>query len=328
MPIPGNVFFKLFLAVTTLMIGLFMQAQDPVANFTVNNSSGCAPLKVTFTDQSTGNPTSWTWDFGNGQLSTVQNPVVTYSQPGTYTVRLIVKNDSSIDDEIKTDYITVFASPSASFAASLTTACAPAAIQFTDHSTSPPGSSVTSWQWDFGDGGTSTQQNPSHTYTNTGFYTVTLQITNSNGCKGSAAIGRYIRIVSGATVDFAFQQPPTCQPPFLINFSDQSSGPGTLTYSWDFGNGATSTSQNPSTTYNAAGTYSVKLSVQSSLGCSGSATKDIIVAGKTTDFAFPTSICVGQTVNFQNTSVPAPASSSWSFSDGTTSSQINPVKTF
>jgi len=324
----GNVFFKLFLAIACLMTGLSMQAQDPVANFTVNNSSGCAPLKVTFTDQSTGNPTSWTWDFGNGQLSTLQNPVVTYSQPGTYTVRLIVKNDSSIDDEIKTDYITVFAPPSASFAASLTTACAPAAIQFTDHSTSPPGSSVTSWQWDFGDGGTSTQQNPSHTYTNTGFYTVTLQITNSNGCKTSASIGRYIRIVTGATADFAFLQPPTCQPPFLINFRDQSSGPGTLTYSWDFGNGATSTSQNPSTTYNAAGTYSVKLSVQSSLGCSGSATKDIIVAGKTTDFAFPTNICVGQTVNFQNTSVPTPVSSSWTFGDGTASSQINPVKTF
>ena len=51
--------------------------------------------------------------------------------------------------------------------ADLTTACVPAAVQFTDHSTSPPGSSVTSWQWDFGDGGTSTQQNPSHTYTNT-----------------------------------------------------------------------------------------------------------------------------------------------------------------
>src|SRR6476620_2256321 len=328
MPKTGNVFFKLFLSITSLMTALSMQAQDPVANFTANNSSGCAPLRVTFTDQSTGNPTSWTWDFGNGQLSTVQNPVVTYSQPGTYTVRLIVKNDSSIDDEIKTDYITVFAPPAASFAASLTTACAPAAIQFTDHSTSPPGSSVTSWQWDFGDGGTSTQQNPSHTYTNTGFYSVTLQITNSNGCKRTASIGRYIRIVSGINVDFAFLQPPTCQSPFLINFQDQSSGPGTLSYSWNFGNGTTSTIQNPSTTYNAAGTYSVKLSVQSDLGCSGTNTKDIVVAGKTTDFTAPANICVGQTINILNNSVPAPVSSSWTFSDGTTSSQINPVKTF
>src|SRR6185436_18239309 len=131
----GNVFFKLFLAIACLMTGLSMQAQDPVANFTVDNSSGCAPFRVQFTDQSTGDPTSWSWDFGNGQLSTFKNPLITYSQPGTYTVRLIVKNASGIDDEIKTDYITVFVTPTPSFSASLTTACAPAAIQFTDHST-------------------------------------------------------------------------------------------------------------------------------------------------------------------------------------------------
>lgn len=310
------------------MISVLARSQDPVANFSANNTSGCAPLHVTFADQSTGAPDSWSWDFGNGQLSTKQNPTVTYSQPGTYTVRLVVKNATGIDDEIKTNFITVFASPSASFTANLTTACAPAAVQFTDHSTSPTGSTITGWQWDFGDGGTSTAQNPSHTYTNTGFYSVTLQVTNSNGCKTTRTIGRYIRIVNGVDVDFAFLQPPTCQPPFLINFRDQSAGPGTLSYSWNFGNGTTSTAQNPSTTYNTAGTYSVKLSVQSDLGCSGTTTKDIVIAGKTTDFTPPSSICVGQTINIQNNSVPAPVSSFWSFSDGTTSSQINPVKTF
>jgi chitodextrinase len=206
MPKPGNVFLKLFLALSSWMAATSIQAQDPVANFTADNTSGCAPLRVTFTDHSTGDPDSYSWDFGNGQLSTKPAPVVTYTQPGTYSVRLIVKNASGIDDEIKTDYITVFASPTAAFTANLKTACVPAAVQFTDHSTSPPGSSVTSWQWDFGDGGTSIQQNPTHTYTNTGFYTVTLQITNSNGCKRTASIGRYIRIVSGINVDFAFSQ--------------------------------------------------------------------------------------------------------------------------
>ncbi|HEV8507119.1 MAG TPA: PKD domain-containing protein, partial [Chitinophagaceae bacterium] len=134
MPKPGKVFLKLFLAVSFWIASLSIQAQDPVANFSANNASGCGPLRVTFTDQSTGSPTSWSWDFGNGQLSTMQNPVVTYTQPGTYTVRLVVKNESGIDDEIKTDYITVFATPTPSFTANLTTACAPAAVQFTDHS--------------------------------------------------------------------------------------------------------------------------------------------------------------------------------------------------
>jgi gliding motility-associated-like protein len=309
---------------------VFAQGQPPVANFTASSTSGCSPLAVIFTDQSTGNPFSWNWDFGNGQLASGKNASVTYSQPGVYTVRLVVKNASGVDDEVKTNYITVYPSPTASFTANLTTACAPATIQFIDHSTAPPGAgSIVGWSWDFGDGSNSTQQNPSHTYTNTGFYTVSLLITSSTGCKSSASIGRYIRIVNGISADFSFSQPGTCQPPFIINFQDQSSGPGTLSYLWNFGNGGpNSTLQNPGSSYSAAGTYSVQLNVQSNLGCSGSITKNIIVTGKTTDFNFPSTICIGQTVSFQNNSSPAPISSSWSFGDGTNSSQINPSKTF
>jgi gliding motility-associated-like protein len=312
-----------------VICSVYALGQAPIANFSASPTSGCSPLGVGFTDQSLGNPFSWNWDFGNGQLSTAKNPSVTYSQPGTYTVRLVVKNAYGVDEEIKTNYITVFPSPTASFSANLTTACAPASIQFTDQSITPPGAgSIVSWFWDFGDGSNSTQQNPSHTYTSVGFYTVTLQITSSTGCKSAASIGRYIRIVNGVSVDFGYSQPATCQPPFAINFQDQSSGPGTLSYLWNFGNSSTSTLQNPSSTYFNAGTYPVQLTVQSNLGCSGSVTKNIVVAGKTTDFSFLSTICIGQTISFQNNSSPAPISSFWSFGDGTNSSQINPSKTF
>src|SRR5215831_12043791 len=125
MPKPGNAFSKLLLAVSFWLGGISIHAQDPVANFSADNTSGCAPLRVTFTDHSTGSPTSYSWDFGNGQLSVQPTQVITYTQPGTYTVRLIVKNASGIDDEVKTNYITVFASPTPAFAANLTTACAP-----------------------------------------------------------------------------------------------------------------------------------------------------------------------------------------------------------
>ena len=330
MPRPGNTLLKLIIALPCLVWAVCAQAQAPVANFTASTTSGCAPLGVTFRDQSTGSPFSWNWDFGNGQLSTAKDVNVTYSQPGVYTVRLVVKNASGVDEEIKTNYITVFPSPSAAFTANLTTACAPATIQFSDLSTTPPGAgSIVSWSWDFGDGSSSNQQNPSHTYTSTGFYNVSLVITSSTGCKNTAAVGRFIRIVSGVNADFSFSQPGTCQPPFLINFQDQSNGPGTLSYTWSFGNGGpNSTLQNPSSSYTAAGTYSVQLNVQSNLGCSGSIKKNILVAGKTTDFTFPSTICIGQTINFKNNSSPAPISSSWSFGDGTNSSQIDPVKTF
>ncbi len=305
-------------------------AQNPVANFVSNVTSGCAPLTVHFTDISTGNPTSWNWDFGNGQLSTTRNPSVLYTQPGTYTVRLVVRNNNGVDEEIKTNYITVSPSPTAAFTANLTTACAPVTIQFTDQSTIPPGAgAITSWLWDFGDGNTSSQQNPTHTYTSTGFYTVSLLITSSNGCQNFTSIGRYIRIVSGITADFTNTEPFTCKAPFQVNFTDQSSGPGVLSYNWDFGNGGPgSTIANPSSIYSATGTYTVRLDVRSDLGCTGSITKNITITGKTTDFTIPQNICIGQTVTFQNNSSPAPVSSSWDFGDGTTSSQINPNKTF
>ena len=245
-------------------------------------------------------------------------------------MRLVVRNANGIDEEIKTNYITVAPSPTANFQANLTTACAPATIQFSDLSTTPVGSgTITGWFWDFGDGATSTAQNPTHTYTTVGFFTVSLRITSSTGCQSTAVIGRYIRIVNGVAADFNFSQPGTCQAPFTINLLDQSSGPGNLSYLWDFGNGGpTSTLQNPSATYTSAGTYNVRLDVRSDLGCSGSITKPVNITGKTTNFNIPPSICLGQTVTFQNNSSPAPVASTWDFGDGTTSSQINPTKTF
>ncbi|TMI78777.1 MAG: PKD domain-containing protein, partial [Bacteroidetes bacterium] len=176
----GIIPFRLFGIISLMISSVLARGQAPVADFSASATSGCSPLTVTFTDLSAGSPFSWNWDFGNGQLSTSRAPTVTFSQPGTYTVKLVVKNASGVDEEIKTNYITVSPAPSASFSANLTTACVPATVQFRDQSTVPPGAgSITGWSWDFGDGGTSTVQNPSHNYTATGFYTVSLVITSS-----------------------------------------------------------------------------------------------------------------------------------------------------
>ena len=326
---------KLYILLTKL-IALFVFAgytttgiygQAPVANFTANVTSGCAPLTVSFTDQSTGNPLYWNWDFGNSQLSNIRNPVVTYALPGIYTVRLVVRNATGISQEEKIDYITVAASPTPAFTANITTSCAPAIIQFTDQTT--PAGSITQWQWNFGDGGTSTQQNPSHTYTASGFYSVSLTVTSNNGCRISTSYTNYIRIVSGISTNFSFTQPTTCTAPFIVTFQNQASGPGVLSYTWDFGNGSPpSNLPNPTTTYAAAGSYIVRLDVVSNLGCTGSFQQTINIAGTSTDFIVPSPVCAGSSVTFQNNSSPAPVSSTWNFGDATTSSQINPIKTF
>ncbi len=142
----------------------------PVTAFTANTTAGLAPLTVQFTDTSTGSPTSWAWTFGDGGTSTTQNPQHTYTTPGLYTVTLNATNEYGSDEEIRTDYITVYAPVTAQFTANITGGTAPLTVQFTDLSTGGP----TSWLWTFGDGNTSTAQNPQHTYTTAGTHTVTL----------------------------------------------------------------------------------------------------------------------------------------------------------
>ncbi len=316
-----------FILMFSLFISILTKAQVPVPNFTATPTTGCSPLNVQFTDQSTGNPVFWNWDLGNGQLSTVQNPVATYTTPGTYTITLVVRNASGINSITKTDYITVNPSPSPDFSANLTTSCVPGIIQFTDLSV-PNAGSITQWNWDFGDGGNSTQQNPSHQYNATGFYAVTLRVTSSSGCQATVSKGNFIRIVSGVTADFTFKPPITCSAPFLIDFTDQTSGPGTLSYQWDFGNSTTSTQVNPTATYGAPGTYTVRLTVSSQFGCSGTVQKNITIPSTTTSFTSPDTACIGSPVNFQNTSSPAPVSSTWDFGNGKQSKKISDTSSY
>ncbi len=154
----------------------------PVANFTAAPVTGTAPLQVQFTDQSTGNPTSYSWDFNNDGTvdSTSKNPLYTYNTPGTYTVKLTVTNSVGNNSLTKTGYITVNVAPTvANFTATPTSGTAPLTVQFTDKST---GSGLT-YQWDFNNDGAvdSTAQNPSYTYSNTGTYTVKLTVTSAAG---------------------------------------------------------------------------------------------------------------------------------------------------
>ncbi len=303
------------------------KAQAPVAQFTANNTNGCSPLVVQFTDQSTGTPVFWNWDLGNGQLSTLQNPTAVYSTPGNYTITLVVRNANGINSITKTNYIVVNPSPAANFTANIQIACLPASIHFTDLS-NPVAGTITAWDWDFGDGTRSTVQNPIKTYTTNGFYTVTLTVTSSTGCKGSASFGNYIRIVSGVTADFSFTTPVTCRAPFTVDFTDLTSGPGNLTYQWDFGNSTGSTLQSPIANYAAAGTYNIQLIATSEFGCSGTKQRTITIPTITTSFNSQDSVCLNSVINFQNTSSPAPVNYSWDFGNGKQSIKINDTSTY
>ncbi|MGD9900701.1 MAG: PKD domain-containing protein, partial [Calditrichaceae bacterium] len=151
------------------------------ADFSGTPVSGDAPLTIDFTDLSTGDVTDWSWDFGDGGTSGVQNPSHEYSTAGTYTVSLTASNSCDSDVISKTDYITVTDppcnAPLADFTGSPLSGTSPLTVTFTDNSTNSP----TSWSWDFGDGGTSSIQNPTHEYANSGNYTIELSVSNSCG---------------------------------------------------------------------------------------------------------------------------------------------------
>lgn len=149
----------------------------PVAAFSASPTSGNAPLKVTFTDTSTGSPTSWNWNFGDGASSTEKNAVHTYSSAGSYTVTLTASNGNSTNSI--SAILTVSEQPVlpvADFNSNVTSGYVSLPVQFNDLS-----KNTTQWNWDFGDGAISTEQNPVHVYIAAGKYTVTLTVSNANG---------------------------------------------------------------------------------------------------------------------------------------------------
>lgn len=150
----------------------------PTASFKATPTSGAAPLTVKFTSTSVGSPTSWSWNFDDGQTSSAQNPSHTFEDPGTYQVTLTVANSAGSDSDTATITAKVpVRAPTASFTETRTSGSAPLTVEFADTSTDAP----TSWSWDFGDGHTSTTRNPSHTFDKPGTYRVVLTATNSAG---------------------------------------------------------------------------------------------------------------------------------------------------
>jgi len=157
----------------------------PLAQFIAKPTSGTAPLTVKFTDQSTNNPTSWKWELRKGsgswvQFATTKNPSYSFQSAGTYSIRLTAANKGGSDDETKTGYITVKAPlkpPVARFTQDIYIGRAPLTVHFTDRSLNNP----TSYFWQFGDGSTSSDKNPYHTYTQPGFYIIRERVSNTAG---------------------------------------------------------------------------------------------------------------------------------------------------
>jgi PKD repeat protein len=446
-------------AVRFVLVG----GSDPTAGFTASSTNGTAPLAVQFTDQSIGDIDTRLWTFGDGGTSTAQHPSHTYNSSGVYTVTLQVTGSGGTDTVTLTDYITVTDTPTppiASFSGTPVSGVSPLLVSFSDSSSGD----VDTWSWSFGDGGTSTAQNPSHTYNTADVYTVTLQVTGSGGTH-TATLTDYISVfepgdtiiidnrdsetlqtgvwnvsggsnpygtdsqwgrggdtftwrftppqtgdyqvsmwwtewssrtivpvtiqhldgpttkyvdqrenggkwnnldiysfVSGTTYDIIITSQPyptstsadavrfvlvgssdptagfTASPtngvaPLAVQFTDQSIG-NIQNWSWTFGDGGTSTAQNPSHTYNSSGDYTVTLQATGSGGTDTATQTDYITVTATptppiASFSgTPVSGVAPLLVSFSDSSSGDVDTWSWSFGDGGTSTAQNPSHTY
>lgn len=298
------------------------------ADFTATITNGCAPLTVQFNDLSSGSGiTQRIWNFGNGNQSSANQTTVNtvYTNPGTYTVTLIAVSANGNDTTVKTNYIQVFSKPIVSFSVGNNSGCTPHTASFTDltQSSIP----IQQYVWDFGNGTTSSLQNPSCTYLNAGNFSISLQVTDTNGCVGVATTANAVSTVLGPTINFTPSDSEFCAIPTTVTFNNQTQN--ATTYNWSFGNGQTSTQANPSVTYSNYGTYNPQL-IASNGQCADTVTfNSILVHQLNANFSFSKdSICVGETVSVSNTTQYA-TTFLWNFNGGIGVPTVkNPTITF
>jgi PKD repeat protein len=246
-------------AVELVMNEVAALVRMPHADFEGAPLAGGTSMDVAFTDLSSNLPTAWFWDFGDSTTSTQQDPTHHYAATGSFTVTLTASNVYGEDVATKTGYVSVALPPTADFTADTTVVPPGGTVHFTGLSTSVP----TSWQWTFGDGGTATTQNPAHQYMTPGTFTVSLTATNIAGFDTKTKAS-YITVMAPPTAGFT-ATPTGAVVAADIDFTDASAGAPT-SWAWSFGDGGTSTSQNPTYQYASPGFYDVSLTATNAGG--------------------------------------------------------------
>ena len=302
---------------------------EPVAGFDADQTS-CTNEAILFTDTSVtpnGVITEWQWDMGDGTVYTINNPndrniTHQFATPNQFLVSLTITDAAGCTDT-HTQTVVVQPGPVAMFTYSAS--CTGQPVIFTDLSIPNGGSDIVSWTWDFGDipsgnNNTSNLQNPAHTFVGempVDGYTVSLTVTNATGC--TATISQQVFVDDTPFVEIIPSETEICLTESIL-FSGV--GDNVVSWFWTFGDGNTSTLQNPTHTYLSAGTYNVNLSIVTAQGCTNDASVQIVVnhvpsAGFTTN----SPVCLESPIQFNNTSVSPNGNIQtwiWDFGDGTT----------
>lgn len=235
-----------------------------------NNGLFTSCGEVCFKDSSLGNPISWSWNFGNGNVSPQQNPCHTYIFPGTYSVTLTVCYPNNVC-YMYSIQIEIYPNTQAAFSLP-TLQCQGDTTCFTDQSTSQ-NANVTSWKWYFGDGDSSMAQHPCHLYDTNSVFNVTLIATNNYGCSDTTTAQQ--TIAPSPVADFTYTIIGN-----TINFTDLTIiNAGIIYWNWNFDNLGSSQQQHPTFTFPGNGNYEVCLSITSDQWCYDSVCKTILITG-------------------------------------------------
>jgi PKD repeat protein len=289
----------------------------PVAIFTFSGDNQPAPCEVSFQNSST-NASSYKWDFGDGTTSTEQDTKHTYTTSGTFSVTLTAKGDGGTNAVSKSLTIKV-SIPVANFTITGDNGYAPCQVIFTNSSTN-----ATTYYWEFGDLTISTEKNTSHTYTTGGTFLVKLTAIGESGTNFITKTVTINNPVPIASFTFSGDNNPA---PCLVYFSNSSLNASA--YSWNFGDGTSSTEQNTSHTYQTPGTFTVTLTC-TGVGGTNSISKSVFIKSPVpvADFSFSGNTnpapCL---VSFFNNSIYA-SSYLWDFGDGGSSVAQNPTHTY
>lgn len=300
-------------------------------------TGGCSPYVVSFKNLTKGASAAaiYKWDLGDNNYSKNFEPGSTYIDERTYTITLTVIDSGNVSS--KSLQITVYKKPSASFSVDVTKACVPFTTVFKSTSVANDGE-IRNRFWDFGDGYTKSVNSDdtiSHTYFIAQNINPRLVVTNSYGCQNSIQKTNIIQAYDALNSNFTADKLIVCKLADTVHFSVSNPNNSAISYLWDFGDGVTSTQQNPAHRFAVKGIYDVKLAVgiNAGLGCKSNTEKAafINVNNFHTDFAASANICNNTTAVFLNTSSPTPNASLWSASDDnfqTTVSSLNNSKSF
>jgi PKD repeat protein len=306
----------------------------PQADFQTSTPDWLGQTTV-FTNATTITPpgdvtVEYQWSFGDGSVSTLPNPIHSYLIPGTYTAILTATNAAG--QRAKSLTVTVYGIPNTSFTTSSPDWLGQTTVFMNTTDSIPSGDSTFTYQWSFGDGGTSTLANPTHAYAAAGTYTVWLTATNA---AGSVAVSDTVMIYSAPVASFTTSDPDWLgQASVFTNTSTTTpANDSSVTYEWGFGDGGTADGLTASHLYVSQGMYTIVLTATNLAGQSVATNTLAIYSAPVADFQTSTPDWLGQTTTFSNTTATSPSGDStiayqWSFGDGTGGTLVSPTHAY